>query len=597
MFRNMKLKGTLFTAFGLTIGISIVFIAAALGILFTSGNQYEDMLEREVVAEETVMHARLYTNMIARNMREILMDPTADDIPKLEADIEEKSGLLDAALEELWEVWPEGMDREMLNVYLNTVEEWYADVMEIKEVFKAGDVEKASRLVQTKCSPALNTMVSHAGSLDTQLAAQRVKVAEDIAARTKTIVLALMVIMVIAAVAISFMIRMIIVNVIRPTVQVRDALAGFSKGDMTIEVDYHHSNELGQMCDALRGSQSMLRDAMADNGEVLDAMAHGDFTVCFKNDDLFVGGLSAIRDAVYRLQNILSDSLLQIDNSAEQVAMGADHVATGAQTLAHGSTEQASAIQELSATIQDISSNARKNAQRSEEAIEQANYAGIQVGENARNMDEMIEAMNRISDSSQEIGKIIAAIENIAFQTNILALNAAVEAARAGAAGKGFAVVADEVRNLATKSDQAAKATRELINRSMTSVEDGTKIVDQVSESLQKTVDATRKLKASIEEIGQAVENEAEAIAQVTQGIDQISNVVQSNSATSEESAATSEELSGQATVMKSMMARFKLNRNERDMQVSVNFESVPAYTNAEESDDYSAHASAFSKY
>jgi methyl-accepting chemotaxis protein len=326
-------------------------------------------------------------------------------------------------------------------------------------------------------------------------------------------------------------------------------------------------------------------------------MAHGDFTVKFKDESLFVGELTGIKDAVYQLQHILSDSLLQIDASAEQVAAGADQVSTGAQALAQGATEQASAIQELSDTIQEIANNARANAKRSEEAMERANYAGQQVGENARNMDEMVEAMNRISESSQEIGKIIATIENIAFQTNILALNAAVEAARAGAAGKGFAVVADEVRNLATKSDQAAKATKDLIDHSIASVQDGTKIVDRVSESLQKTVDAARKLEVSIKEIGHAVEEEAESITQVTEGIDQISSVVQTNSATSEESAATSEELSGQATVMKTMMARFKLDRNERDFGTTEQYESTPLYTNAEEHDYYSSHAAAFSKY
>ena len=597
MFRNMKLKGTLFVAFGLTIGISVVFIAAALGILFTSGHQYEDMLENEVIANEEILYARNYCNIAARNMRDVLLIPNDTANPQLIAEMKDALGGLEVSLNNLVDTWPEGMDREMLNIYLDTVETWYNDLKEIEGAYNAGQIQKAINLVQTKCTPALQEMVSHAKSLDNQLVAQKNKVAESIASRTKMIVIALVVVMIIAAIAISFMIRVIIVNVIRPTVQVRDALVGFSKGNMSIEVDYYHNNELGQMCDALRDSQSMLRTVMRENHEILNEMAHGDFTVSFENEELFVGELVGIKDAVYQLQNILSDSLLQIDASAEQVAMGADQVSTGAQALAQGATEQASAIQELSATIQDIAVNARQNAKRSEEAMERANYAGVQVGENARNMDEMVQAMNRISDSSQEIGKIIATIENIAFQTNILALNAAVEAARAGAAGKGFAVVADEVRNLATKSDQAAKATKELIDHSMASVEDGTKIVDRVSESLQKTVDATRKLKASIEEIGQAVEKEAEAVTQVTEGIDQISSVVQTNSATSEESAATSEELSGQATVMKTMMARFKLNRNERDMHASVSSDSTPVYTNADESDYYSAHASAFSKY
>ena len=179
--------------------------------------------------------------------------------------------------------------------------------------------------------------------------------------------------------------------------------------------------------------------------------------------------------------------------------------------------------------------------------------------ESADYMQKMVAAMAKISKSSEEIGKIIATIEDIAFQTNILALNAAVEAARAGSAGKGFAVVADEVRNLASKSDQAAKATKELIEHSMDSVREGNDIVKNVSASLTKTVESSNSVLRAVQMIAKAAEEEAEAINQVTEGIDQISAVVQTNSATSEECAAASEQLSSQANIMHQLMAEFQV--------------------------------------
>ena len=174
-------------------------------------------------------------------------------------------------------------------------------------------------------------------------------------------------------------------------------------------------------------------------------------------------------------------------------------------------------------------------------------------------MKNMVEAMNDITQASQQIGKIIATIEDIAFQTNILALNAAVEAARAGTAGKGFAVVSSEVRSLASRSDQAAKATKELIENSVQAAERGSHIVDEVSETLTKTLELVMKSNSTIGTIAEAVRGEAVSIAQVTEGIGQISDVVQTNSASSEESAAVSSELFSQVRLLQEQTNKFKL--------------------------------------
>ena len=172
---------------------------------------------------------------------------------------------------------------------------------------------------------------------------------------------------------------------------------------------------------------------------------------------------------------------------------------------------------------------------------------------------ELNKAMQKISKSSEEISVIIATIENIAFQTNILALNAAVEAARAGVSGKGFAVVASEVRNLASKSDEAAKATKELIEHSIAAAAEGNRAVSKVTGSLERTSVLAGNVTAQMDIMVGAIESQTLALAQVTEGIGQISSVIQTNSATSEQSAAASQQLSAEATGLKELVDQFTL--------------------------------------
>ena len=363
--------------------------------------------------------------------------------------------------------------------------------------------------------------------------------------------------LVVALVCLLSLVQYVLRRVVRPILEITRNTAPLQEGRLDLEMGQYGNNELGDLSSTLEKSMAQVHAYVQDLNGLMAQLSQGNFDV--RTSQPYIGDFKSIEDSINSFTATISAALDKISQAQGRVSSNADQLSSGAQALAQGATEQASAVEELYATVDDLSKNAAQNVKIAASAQENARLTGEQVTISSQQMEQMVSAMADITNASEQISKIISTIEDIAFQTNILALNAAVEAARAGSAGKGFAVVADEVRNLAAKSDQAAKATKDLIDNSVQATERGSHIVEEVSATLKKTLELVMQSNTAIGEIAQAVEGEAESIAQVTEGIGQISAVVQTNSASSEESAAVSADLFEEVHKLEAETKRFKL--------------------------------------
>jgi len=289
----------------------------------------------------------------------------------------------------------------------------------------------------------------------------------------------------------------------------------------------------------------------------IDRMSAGDLScrIHAEGDDEVAKVLQAVRI----LQTNVKLLVGQIKEATDLVNKGSKEIAAGNSDLSARTESQASSLEETASSMEELTSTVKQNADNAHEANQLVISTSTIAVKGGEAVDEVIETMASIRESSRKIADIIGVIDGIAFQTNILALNAAVEAARAGEQGRGFAVVASEVRNLAQRSAGAAKEIKELITDSVDKVETGSRLVDNAGKTMEEIVSSVKHVTNIMNDITSASREQSAGIEQVNQAITQMDEITQQNAALVEQSAAAAETLQEQALKQAQLVGTFKL--------------------------------------
>lgn len=343
-----------------------------------------------------------------------------------------------------------------------------------------------------------------------------------------------------------------------PIPLIQSYMHDIAEGNLQSSLDYRSDDEMGALVRDIQQMSKTLFSYITHIEKTIGDFAEGRITV--SHDVEYIGDFMPIYESMENFERLMTGSLSELKRAVDEVGSGAQQISNGANILADGSQEQAASVEELNALISHVNEAITETANYSGKISGYAGTISDDISRNNEKMKDLATNVQKIRDHSDEVKRIIKAIEDVAFQTNILALNAAVEAARAGESGKGFAVVADEVRNLSMKTSEAVQDTTRIITEMAMFVESSTDLAHETSQDLQQIAEEAESFVDNMASITHSTNDQSKAISEIHQGIEKISHVVHQNAAISEESSASTEELAAQTSAMTDLIEQFKLS-------------------------------------
>lgn len=560
---KMRIQKRLTASSLLTIGISAIASLLAVFVMIYMVGRYDHVLTYYAFPQGDIGHAM----SALADVRSATRGYIGYDDPGMKetmlATHEEKKAEVFAYVDIIADTIVTDIGRESFESIKTSIDTYMAIDQKVIDVGKTGGEDcwsQAQRLAVDEMAPAYQAAYEALQSLMDA----NISLGDEMDARLQTLTVILVVIIIAVIVAAGLVAtkigKKIADGIADPMKELSERLEAFGQGDISSPFPtYNVEDEVGDMVRVVRATTEKLQLIIEDLEQLLGMMADGNFNITTSCEDEYIGEFNGLLMAIRQMNRQMDTALKDVRDASQMVSLGANNLAEGAQALAEGATDQAASVEEMQAMMSEITTGIEKNAEEVKIAYEKAEECAMVAEGSRAEMESLMEAMNRISETSQKIGDIIGEIEGIASQTNLLSLNAAIEAARAGEAGKGFAVVADQIRNLAEQSSRSAVNTRELIESSLNEVEQGNKAASRTSDVLAEVVSEIKMIAEAAKAQSEASKQQAESMEQADEGVIRISEVVQANSATAQEVSATSEELSAQAVSMDELVAKFRL--------------------------------------
>ena len=559
-YKDMKLRSKfIFTLVLMTIMVTLLIGLAQFSFLKMSDMMVNDFVQIEYDNMKSQMSMRKDIQSINKRLLLAMYDPSNNPVKEQREDFDSRFKDMRDRLSKLENTLEDKTLLANLSTAMDALEK---DSYALLDMLDKGDTAGAIAFYQQGFNAVTSenfvSALSAVGKLSDEHSEAKIQEAKDMRSKESLLLGVVFVIVILLYVFAFLKLQRDITGRIGT---VSKAIKRMRSGHLNIAFNkkYIGSDELGEMVDDFSALSGELKKIITDICAVLSEMSKGNFAVQSMDENMYVADYASILQSYREINQNLKNVFGSINQVAADVESGSEQIANGSVALSQGVTEQASTLEELSASIYALSTRISAQAQKAGNIESYFGEVSEKISDENQQMGEMLLAMEEIEDKSNQVERIIKAIDDIAFQTNILALNAAIEAARAGVYGKGFAVVADEVRNLAGKSADAAAETSVLIESTINAVKKGVNIVDHAAKTLGDVMDGSEKSKEMVSEIAGSMVTDAKSISEVSKGLEEVSKVVQQNSATSEESSASSQDLNANAASLKEMISRIQV--------------------------------------